>query len=92
MKNNTITLKGKNGKKTTYKVLLAVEEESVMENLILYTSTLEAKNDKKNVYAIKIDMNGKYKKVNKKEFEFLSGMLNNLQNERKKDDKEKIKC
>jgi len=79
MKDNIIILKDKDGKSKKYKVLLAVEGESVMENLILYTSMNTPKTDKKNVYAVKININGEIKKESKKEYEFLIDLLNNLQ-------------
>ena len=78
MKNNTITLKNKNGKKKTYRVILAAQCNEIGKNIIIYTNDIE-KNEEKKAYAIKIDIDGKYKKVNKKEFEFLFCMLNNFQ-------------
>ncbi len=78
MKNNTITLKDKNGKKKTYRVIFAAQCSEVGKNIIVYTDDKE-KNEEKKAYAIKINIDGKYKKVSKKEFEFLSCMLNNFQ-------------
>ncbi len=78
MENNTITLKYKNGKKKTYRIILAAQCSEVGKNIIVYTDDIE-KNEEKKAYAIKIDIDGKYTKVNKKEFEFLSCMINSFQ-------------
>ena len=78
MENNTITLKNKNGKKKTYRVILAAQCSEVGKNIIVYTDDIE-KNEEKKAYAIKIDIDGKYTNVDKKEFQFLMCMLNNFQ-------------
>ncbi len=78
MENNTIVLKNKNGKKKTYRVIFATQSSEVGKNIIIYTDD-KVKNEEVNAYAIKINMDGKYKKVTKKEFDFLKGMLNNFQ-------------
>ena len=78
MENNTITLKYRNGKKKTYRIILAAQCSEVGKNIIVYTDDIE-KHEEKKAYAIKIDIDGKYTKVNKKEFEFLSCMINSFQ-------------
>ena len=78
MENNTIVLKNKNGKKITYRVIFATQSSEVGKNIIIYTDD-KVKNEEVNAYAIKINMDVKYKKVTKKEFDFLKGMLNNFQ-------------
>ena len=78
MENNTITLKNKNGKKKTYRVILAAQCSEVGKNIIVYTDDIE-KNEEKKAYAIKIDIDGLYTKVSKIEFEFLSCMIENFQ-------------
>ena len=78
MENNTITLKNKNGKKKTYRIILAAQCSEVGKNIIVYTDDIE-KNEEKKAYAIKIDIDGLYTKVSKKEFEFLSCMIENFQ-------------
>ena len=78
MENNTIILKNKNGKKKKYRVIFAKKSSEIGKKIIVYTDD-KNKNDEINAYAIKIDIDGKYKKVTKKEFEFLKGILNNFQ-------------
>ncbi len=85
MARNTFCLKDKNGKKTTYRILLNIESNVNNNNYVIYTDEAKNKDGKVKAYCKSYTLSPagnmtKLKSVSsEKEFDFLKNILDSLQ-------------